>query len=177
MNTHSLPLGGICDQTCWLAEACTVLLLLDMMWRLQAVSAQQKALVTNPIKSVMYQHAGPVHAVSASPFDPSLVLSCGLDGQVRVCSSLFGQPVVELAPSDSYLFAAQWSPTRPLLVAVGAGWLIAQHGNSIAQYENTIAEHRAVQHLHDQHSSPACMSCQQESTCLSSSWLHSLFVW
>ena len=96
-----------------------------MMWRLQAVSAQQKALVTNPIKSVVYRHAGPVHAVSASPFDPSLALSCGLDGQVRICSSLFRQPVVELAPSDSYLFAAQWSPTRPLLVAVGAGWLAA----------------------------------------------------
>ena len=28
MNAQSLPLGGTCDQTCWLAEACKILLLL-----------------------------------------------------------------------------------------------------------------------------------------------------
>lgn len=87
----------------------------------QAVSAQQKALLSSPIKSVVCQHAGPVHALSVSPFDPTLVLSCGLDGQVKVCSGLIRQPLLELAPSDSYLFAAQWSPSRPMLLAVGAG--------------------------------------------------------
>ena len=88
---------------------------------LQAVGAQQKGLVSSAIKSLVCQHAGPVHALSASPFDPNLVLSCGLDGQARICSSLIRQPLLELAPSDSYLFAAQWSPTRPMLLAIGAG--------------------------------------------------------
>ena len=88
---------------------------------LQAVQAQQKALVSSPIRSLVCRHAGPVHAVTASPFDPGLVISAGLDGQVRVCSGLARQPLLELAPSDSYLFSAQWSPHRPMLFAVGAG--------------------------------------------------------
>ncbi|KAL3163306.1 WD repeat-containing protein 34 [Trebouxia sp. C0010 RCD-2024] len=87
----------------------------------QAVQAQQKALVSSHIRSLVCRHAGPVHAVTASPFDPGLVISAGLDGQVRVCSSLAGQPLLELTPSDSYLFSAQWSPHRPMLFAVGAG--------------------------------------------------------
>lgn len=88
---------------------------------LQAVQAQQKALVSSPIRSLVCRHAGPVHAVAASLFDPGMVISAGLDGQVRVCSSLARQPLLELAPSDSYLFSAQWSPHRPMLFAVGAG--------------------------------------------------------
>ncbi|KAL3131874.1 WD repeat-containing protein 34 [Trebouxia sp. C0009 RCD-2024] len=87
----------------------------------QAVQAQQKALVSSPIRSLVCRHAGPVHAVTASPFDPGLVISAGLDGQVRVCSSLARQPLLELTPSDSYLFSAQWSPHRPMLFAIGAG--------------------------------------------------------
>ncbi len=102
-----------------LHEARLVWLNQDLL--VQAVSTQQKALVSSPIKSLVCQHAGPVHALSASPFDPSLVLSCGLDGQTTVCSSLRRQSLLELAPSDSYLFAAQWSPTRPMLIALGAG--------------------------------------------------------
>lgn len=88
---------------------------------MQAVNAQQKALVSSPIRSLVCRHAGPVHAISASLHDPGLVLSCGLDGQVRVCSSLARQPLLEFAPSDSYLFSCQWSPHRPMLFAVGAG--------------------------------------------------------
>ena len=88
---------------------------------LQAAGVQRKGLVSSAIKSLVCQHAGPVHALSASPFDPNLVLSCGLDGQARICSTLNRQPLLELAPSDSYLFAAQWSPTRPMLIAIGAG--------------------------------------------------------
>ena len=90
----------------------------------QAVSAQQKALISSPIKSLVCKHAGAVHAISASPFDPRLVISCGLDGQVRLCSSLIRQPLLEVAPSASYLFSVQWSPTRPMLFAVGAGELV-----------------------------------------------------
>ncbi|DBA85408.1 TPA: WD repeat-containing protein 34 [Trebouxia sp. C0005] len=87
----------------------------------QAVGAQQKGLVGSAIKSLVCQHAGPVHALSASPFDPNLALSCGLDGQARICSILLRQPLLELAPSDKYLFAAQWSPTRPMVIAIGTG--------------------------------------------------------
>ena len=87
----------------------------------QAVNAQQKALVSSPIKSLVCRHAGPVHAISASLHHPALLISCGLDGQVRLCSSLARQPLLELAPSDSYLFSVQWSPHRPMLFAVGAG--------------------------------------------------------
>lgn len=88
---------------------------------MQAVNAQQKALVSSPIRSLVCRHAGPVHAISASLHHPALLISCGLDGQVRVCSSLARQPLLELAPSDSYLFSVQWSPHRPMLFAVGAG--------------------------------------------------------
>lgn len=87
----------------------------------QAVNAQQKAIVSSPIRSLVCRHAGPVHAISASRHDPALFVSCGLDGQVRVCSSLARAPLLELTPSDSYLFSAQWSPHRPMLFAVGAG--------------------------------------------------------
>ena len=91
------------------------------MLYLQAVGAQQKGLVGSAIKSLVCQHAGPVHALSASPFDPNLALSCGLDGQARICSILLRQPLLELAPSDKYPFAAQWSPARPTVIAIGTG--------------------------------------------------------
>lgn len=106
---------------------------------LQAVQAQQKALVSSHIRSLVCRHAGPVHAVTASPFDPGLVISAGLDGQVRVCSSLAGQPLLELTPSDSYLFSAQWSPHRPMLFAVGAG-----EATAFAAFEFTVEGTSAI---------------------------------
>ena len=92
---------------------------LDMS--VQAVNTQQKALVSSPIRSLVCRHAGPVHAISASLHHPALLISCGLDGQVRLCSGLSRQPLLELAPSNSYMFSVQWSPHRPMLFAVGAG--------------------------------------------------------
>ena len=92
-----------------------------MLLLLQASAAGQKALNSSAAKSLLYQHIGPVHAVHCSPFDANLTVSCGLDGQVKVGNSLTKQSLLELAPSDSYLFSAQWSPSKAGLLAVGAG--------------------------------------------------------
>lgn len=98
----------------------TVLHLMSLT-ALQAQSAGQVALNTSGAKSMLYQHTGPVHAVHSSPFDASLTVTCGLDGKVRVGNSLTKQALLELCPSDSYLFSGQWSPTKAGLLAVGAG--------------------------------------------------------
>ena len=44
MNAQSLPLGGTCNQTCWLAEACTILLLVLLQDEVVSLSAQLQQL-------------------------------------------------------------------------------------------------------------------------------------
>ena len=108
-------------QLCYITVPDNGNMLSTLNMSVQAVNAQQKALVSSPIRSLVCRHAGPVHAITASLHHPALLISCGLDGQVRISSSLARQPLLELAPSDSYLFSVQWSPHRPMLFAVGAG--------------------------------------------------------
>ncbi|TYZ65873.1 hypothetical protein PybrP1_005606 [[Pythium] brassicae (nom. inval.)] len=68
------------------------------------------------------RHGGPVYAVRFSPFRKSLFLTCSSDGTARVYSSLQKEPVasLEVTPSSAYLYAAEWSRTRPMVFAVAA---------------------------------------------------------
>lgn len=94
---------------------------------MQESAAGQKALNSSVAKQLLYQHTGPVHAVHSSPFDSNLVASCGLDGCVKVVNCANRQTLLDLAPSESYLFSARWSPTKAGLLAIGAGTGRALH--------------------------------------------------
>jgi len=63
-------------------------------------------------------HAGPVYALSASPFHRNLFLSCSTDTTARLYNILRPKPLLYLEPSQSYLFDVAWSPARPLVFAV-----------------------------------------------------------
>lgn len=70
-------------------------------------------------------HVGMVSAVSFSPFHRSIFLSAGLDGIVRIFHVLESRPLLEWEPafnsSDGVcaVTAAEFSPTRPTVFAVG----------------------------------------------------------
>ncbi|XP_035995843.1 WD repeat-containing protein 34 isoform X1 [Fundulus heteroclitus] len=86
---------------------------------------------------------GPVHSLHCSPFhryrlpppqtaavltryDPTrlrrnLFISAGTDGEVRLGSLLQADPLLAVRVSDSYVFQAQWSPSRPLVFAAATG--------------------------------------------------------
>ncbi|KAF1332796.1 Wd-40 domain-containing protein, partial [Globisporangium splendens] len=68
------------------------------------------------------QHSGPVYDVSFSPFRKSLSLSCSSDGTARVYSYAQREPVLslEVTPSSAYLYAIEWSRTRPMVFGVAA---------------------------------------------------------
>uniref|UniRef100_K3WD36 Uncharacterized protein n=1 Tax=Globisporangium ultimum (strain ATCC 200006 / CBS 805.95 / DAOM BR144) TaxID=431595 RepID=K3WD36_GLOUD len=68
------------------------------------------------------QHGGPVYDVSFSPFQKSLFLSCSSDGTARVYSYAQREPVLslEVTPSSAYLYAIEWSRTRPMVFGVAA---------------------------------------------------------
>ncbi|KAK9816533.1 hypothetical protein WJX72_001622 [[Myrmecia] bisecta] len=87
----------------------------------EAVAAQQALSWPSPVRSDYAAHIGPVHGVHCCAGQPSLFLSSGADGQLRLFSVLRRKPVAEFAPSKMPLFSAQWSPARPLVFAVGAG--------------------------------------------------------
>ncbi|XP_075295181.1 cytoplasmic dynein 2 intermediate chain 2 isoform X1 [Opisthocomus hoazin] len=74
-----------------------------------------------PAELAFSPHAGPVYAVSCSPFHRNLFLSCGTDGQVHLHSMLQTQPLVSLQLSKKYLFCVRWSPVRPLVFAAASG--------------------------------------------------------
>lgn len=78
------------------------------------------ALYPSAMDFVFDAHSGPVYDVRFSPFRKSLFLSCSSDGTARVYSYLHKQPLLalEVAPSASYLYAAEWSRTRPAVFAV-----------------------------------------------------------
>ncbi|KAG2469873.1 SET protein, partial [Polypterus senegalus] len=71
-------------------------------------------------------HSGPIHALDCSPFHRNLFLSAGTDGHAHLRSLLQGPPLLSLHVSDSYLFSVRWSPTRPLVFAVGTGQGLVQ---------------------------------------------------
>ncbi|KAM4532952.1 cytoplasmic dynein 2 intermediate chain 2 isoform 2-T2 [Fundulus diaphanus] len=64
---------------------------------------------------------GPVHSLHCSPFHRNLFISAGTDGLVRLGSLLQADPLLAVRVSDSYVFQAQWSPSRPLVFAAATG--------------------------------------------------------
>ncbi|MEW5310407.1 MAG: hypothetical protein WDW38_002207 [Sanguina aurantia] len=86
------------------------------------VEAGERLELRVPIKDASYmEHAGSVFGIDCSPFQRELFLSSGADGSLRLFSSLRDQPLMVMEPSNSYLYATQWSPVRPLVFAVAAG--------------------------------------------------------
>ncbi|DBA05363.1 TPA: hypothetical protein N0F65_007525 [Lagenidium giganteum] len=71
---------------------------------------------------VFEQHGGPVYDVSFSPFRKSLFLTCSSDGTARMYSYLQKEPSMsfDVTPSSSYLYAIEWSKTRPMVFGVAA---------------------------------------------------------
>jgi WD40 repeat protein len=65
-------------------------------------------------------HQGPVYGCSCSPFHRNLFLTCSTDSSARLYSLLDSNPLLSLEPDCGYLFALQWSPTRPLVFAAGS---------------------------------------------------------
>eukprot|EP00164_Ancoracysta_twista_P002990 GFYU01003986.1.p1 GENE.GFYU01003986.1~~GFYU01003986.1.p1 ORF type:complete len:534 (-),score=139.51 GFYU01003986.1:108-1709(-) len=64
-------------------------------------------------------HYGPVTSVEASPYARNVFLSCSTDGSVSVRTVAKSTSLVSFQPSNKCLFAAKWSPFRPLVFAVG----------------------------------------------------------
>ncbi|CAG9462016.1 unnamed protein product [Pedinophyceae sp. YPF-701] len=72
------------------------------------------------VKSNKYQkHAGPTHAVHLNPHNRNVFLSAGLDGEIKVFSTVQLSPLLTVHPSQHYVVSAQWSPFRKLLLAAG----------------------------------------------------------
>jgi len=82
-----------------------------------------KLTTSNPVISTYEAHTGPIQGVDASPFHRHLFLSVSSDGYIQIYNSLENSVMRSLAPSpntDSYLYAGQWSPFRPLVFAVAS---------------------------------------------------------
>mmetsp|Transcript_10525 Transcript_10525/g.29956 ORF Transcript_10525/g.29956 Transcript_10525/m.29956 type:complete len:534 (+) Transcript_10525:187-1788(+) len=75
----------------------------------------------SPVKADYAAHTGPVHDLHCSPFQRNMFASCGADGTLRVSNMLQVTPIMQLEPSEKYLFACRWSPFRPLVIAAAAG--------------------------------------------------------
>lgn len=52
---------------------------------------------------------------------PQLAAAAGGDGTLRLVDVLRAAPLLVLEPSAQGLLTAAWSPSRPLVVAAGAG--------------------------------------------------------
>ncbi|TMW65539.1 hypothetical protein Poli38472_008181 [Pythium oligandrum] len=81
-----------------------------------------QSLYPSAMDFVFEPHGGPVYDLSFSPFRKSLFVSCASDGTARVFSYLQKEPLLslEVAPTASYLYAIEWSRTRPMVFAVAA---------------------------------------------------------
>ncbi|XP_077992291.1 cytoplasmic dynein 2 intermediate chain 2-like [Glandiceps talaboti] len=75
----------------------------------------------SPVTFSFQPHHGPVYAVDCSPYHRNLLLSCGTDTTARIYSMLQDKPIISIEPGLGYLFAAKWSPVRPLVFAVVTG--------------------------------------------------------
>lgn len=78
-------------------------------------------LFPSPINFGYQPHTGPVHGIDCSPFHRNLFLTCGADGRLNLFSMLQTKPLTWFEPSSHYLFCAQWSRVRPLVLAAGDG--------------------------------------------------------
>ncbi|KAE9094971.1 hypothetical protein PF010_g16890 [Phytophthora fragariae] len=71
---------------------------------------------------VFESHTAPVYDASFSPFRKSLFLTASADGTTRVYSTLQRELLlsVDVTPSAAYLYAAEWSRTRPMVFAAAS---------------------------------------------------------
>ena len=86
----------------------------------QRAAGEEVPDMPSPVKSEYDPHSGAVHGITASPFNDQLFATCGADGELRLYTRYQTKHVLNLAPCAGALFSAQWSPHRPLVVAVGA---------------------------------------------------------
>ncbi|XP_067936380.1 cytoplasmic dynein 2 intermediate chain 2-like [Watersipora subatra] len=78
----------------------------------------QSTPLVDPVKFTFSPHHGPVYSMAGSPHHRNLLLSCSSDTTLRLHSVLQTQPLVVIEPACGYLYAARWSPIRPLVLAV-----------------------------------------------------------
>ncbi|BFI24814.1 WD repeat-containing protein 34 [Marchantia polymorpha subsp. ruderalis] len=78
-----------------------------------------KLKLLSPIKSQHEPHVGPVHCIKFSPFDERVFMTCGYDGFVCIYNDVQAKPILRLEPSEMQILCAGWSPSRPLVIAVG----------------------------------------------------------
>ena len=65
-----------------------------------------------------YEHFGPITTLHQSPFFPEIFLSAG-DWTINIWKSNIPIPLVTSPCANTYITAAQWSPTRPGVFFVG----------------------------------------------------------
>lgn len=90
---------------------------------------------TNPVKSQLSPHVGPINSVALHPSRRNVLLSAGADGRLCVYSTLQSKPLLELDASVAAisaeggdaiskgvigLTACSWSAVNPLVFAVGS---------------------------------------------------------
>ena len=96
----------------------------------------------NPITMSYQSHDSPIYSVNFSPFNRHLFLTSGHDGQVRIYSQLFVSEIcfyfllIDISVQPNYgrcfaaaqgaIFSCRWSPSRPLVFAVGS-----EHGGTL----------------------------------------------
>lgn len=74
-----------------------------------------------PITFSYAPHFGPVHAVAFSRLQRNVFASCGADGTIRIHNAQQVASHLSLEPSLCYAYSLAWSPTKPLVLAVGSG--------------------------------------------------------
>ncbi|CAF0871139.1 unnamed protein product [Adineta ricciae] len=80
----------------------------------------------NPITMNYQSHDSPIYSVNFSPFNRHVFLTSGHDGQVRIYSQLFPNYGRCFAAAQGAIFSCRWSPSRPLVFAVGS-----EHGGTL----------------------------------------------
>jgi len=90
---------------------------------------------TNPVKSQLTPHVGPINSVALHPSRRNVLLSAGADGRVCVYSTLQSKPLLELDAAVAAVSAeggdaiskgvigltsCSWSAANPLVFAVGS---------------------------------------------------------
>ena len=74
----------------------------------------------SPVSFAYEGHSGPIYGVSCSPYHRNVFLSVSTDTSVRLFNMLHPTPLLVTEPCSASLFACEWSPSRPLVFAVGA---------------------------------------------------------
>ena len=82
-----------------------------------AAAKGQRPRLRSPVQAEYEAHDGPVHAIQWSPFQRNLFLTAGSDSCIKIFNTLQPQPLALLEPTHGSLLSAQWSPSRPLVVA------------------------------------------------------------